>query len=289
MPMEDSLVMSSPTPPGQPPQYPPQGQPQYQQQPPYQQPYGQPQYPQQPMAPKKTPAWVWILVALGVCIVLGIAAVGVGSYFLIKKVQNAGFDTTLMKNNPGLAMAKMAAALNPDLETVSTNDSSGTIVMREKSTGKTMTMRFDPDKKSLVVVGDDGKEVKFSATGDDKSGSIEVQSPDGTVKFGAAAGNNVPAWVPVYTGSSPQGTLFSQTADGKQNTFTFKTKDGAGKVLSYYQDQLKSADFNIGLMSSTDAGGMLQGEDKSKRRTIVITAGTSSDGTEGSITTVEKQ
>jgi hypothetical protein len=241
------------------------------------------------MGPKKTPAWVWILVAVGVILVLGIASVAAGSYFLIKKVQNAGFDTTLMKNNPGLAMAKMAAAMNPDLETVSSNDSAGTIVMREKSTGKTVTMRFDPDKKSLVVVGDDGKEVKFSATGDDKTGSVEVQTADGTLKFGAAAGNNAPAWVPVYPGSSPQGTMSSQTNDGKQNTFSFKTKDSASKVLAYYQDQLKSADFAIGLMSSSDGAGMLQAEDKSKQRTIVVTAGTSSDGTEGSVTTVEKQ
>src|SRR6266853_4301859 len=78
MPVEDLHAMSSPTPPGQPPpnvpQGPPQGppqyqQPQYQQQPPYQQ-----QYPQQPMGPKKTPAWVWILVVVRVVIVMGIAA-----------------------------------------------------------------------------------------------------------------------------------------------------------------------------------------------------------------------
>jgi hypothetical protein len=298
MPVEDLHAMSSPTPPGQPPpnvpQGPPQGppqyqQPQYQQQPPYQQQYPQPQYPQQPMGPKKTPAWVWILVVVGVVIVMGIAAVTVGAYFVVKKVQNAGFDTTLMKENPGLAMAKMATALNPDLETVSTNDSAGTIVVREKSTGKTVTMRFDPDKKSLVVVGDDGKEVKFSASGDEKSGSVEVTTADGTLKFGTAANNSAPAWAPVYPGSPPQGTIASQTNDGKQNTFTFKTKDSASKVLSYYQDQLKAANFTIALMSSSDAGGMLQAEDKSTQRSIVITAGTSGDGTEGSVTTIEKK
>jgi len=188
-----------------------------------------------------------------------------------------------------LAMAKIAAAMNPDLETVSTDDSAGTIVMREKSTGKSVTMRFDPDKKSLVVVGDDGKEVTFAAHGDDKNGSFEVKTSDGTLKFGAAAGNSAPAWAPVYPGSTPQGTMSSQTADGKQNTFTFKTKDGASKVLSYYQDQLKGENFNIGLMSSSDSGGMLQAEDQSKQRNIVITAGTSGDGTEGSVTTIEKK
>jgi hypothetical protein len=231
---------------------------------------------------------VWVLVAVGIVIVLGIGAISLGSYFIYRTVKNAGFDATLMQNNPGLAMAKMAAALNPDLEAVSSNDTAGTIVVREKSTGKTMTMRFDPEKKSLVMVDGDGKEVKISASGDDKSGTVELQSPDGTLKFGAAAGNNAPAWAPVYPGSTPQGTVSSQTNDGKQYTFTFKTPDSASKVLTYYQDQLKSANFNIGLMSAADAGGMVQAEDQSKRRTIVITAGTSSEGTEGSVTTVEK-
>ena len=70
-------------------------------------------------------------------------------------------------------MAKMAAAVNPNLETVSTNERTGTITMREKSTGKIVTLKFDADKKSLVVVGDDGKEMTFSATGEGKDGAVD--------------------------------------------------------------------------------------------------------------------
>jgi len=47
-----------------------------------------------------------------------------------------------------------------------------------------------------------------------------------------ATDNSAPAWVPVYPGSSPQGAMSSQSNDGKQNTFTFKTRDAAGKVTS---------------------------------------------------------
>jgi hypothetical protein len=245
--------------------------------------------PQGPGAPaKKTSPLVWILGGLAVLMFGGMLMCGVVGFLAVRAVKNAGFDPDLMKRNPGLAMAKMAAAVNPNLETVRTNERAGTITMREKSTGKIITFRFDPDKKSLVVVGDDGKEVRFSASGEGKDGAVTVQSSEGTMRFGAAAGNTAPAWVPVYPGSSPQGTMATQTKEGSSNTFTFKTSDAAGKVLTYYQDQLKSAGFKINLVSSGDQGGMVQAEDSDKKRTIIVTVGTSAEGTQASVMAVEK-
>ena len=245
--------------------------------------------PQGPGAPaKKTSPLVWILGGIAVLLCGGMLMCGVVGFLAVRAVKNAGFDPDLMKRNPGLAMAKMAAAVNPNLETVRTNEGTGTITMRDKTNGKIVTFRFDPDKKSMVVVGDDGKEVTFNASGDGKNGAVTVQSAEGTMRFGAAAGNTAPAWVPVYPGSSPQGTMATQTKEGSSNTFTFKTSDAAGKVLAYYQDQLKSAGFKINLASSADQGGMLQAEDTDKKRTIVVTVGSSGDGTEGSVMAVEK-
>ena len=109
------------------------------------------------------------------------------------------------------------------------------------------------------------------------------------MKFGASAGNSAPAWAPVYPGASTQGTLSTQSSEGNQNTFTFKTKDSADKVLAYYQEQLKASGFNVSTVGASAAGGMVQGEHSSKNRTIVVTAGSSGDGTEGSVTAVEKK
>lgn len=245
--------------------------------------------PQGPGAPaKKTNPLVWILGGIAVLLFGGMLTCGIVGFLAVRAVKNAGFDPDLMKRNPGLAMAKMAAAVNPDLETVKTNERTGTITMREKSTGKIVTMKFDPDKKSLVVVGDDGKEVTFSASGDGKNGALTVQSSEGSMRIGATAGNTAPAWVPVYPGSSPEGTMATQSKEGSSNTFTFKTSDAASKVLTYYQDQLKSAGFSINLVSSGDQGGMVQAEDSAKKRTIIVTVGTSGEGTQVSVMAVEK-
>ena len=241
-----------------------------------------PPNPQPPVA-KKTSIWVWILGGIAIFFFAITLTCGVIGYMGMRMIKNAGFDSELMKTNPGLAMAKMVTAMNPDYETVKTNDRAGTIVVREKSTGKTITMKFDPDAKKMVIVGDDGKQSTVTL---DNSG-FSAQSPDGSVKFGGSA-NAAPAWVPVYPGSSPQNTLSATSAEGSQNTFTFKSKDPATKIISYYSDQLKSAGFSINLTSNTDQGGMMLATDEGKKHTITISVGTSAEGTETAVTAIEK-
>ena len=86
------------------------------------------------------------------------AMCGLGGYFLMRKAKQSGLDSGALTKTPAYATAKMMVTMNPELEIVSSDDSSGTIVVREKKTGKTMTFKFDPDKKSMVVVDEDGKE-----------------------------------------------------------------------------------------------------------------------------------
>jgi hypothetical protein len=221
------------------------------------------------------------------------ATCSIGAYMAYRTakhvITSAGFDSDLMQKNPGLAMAKMATAMNPDWETVSTSDRNGTITVREKSTGKTISLKFDPDSKKMVVIGDDGKQATVSLSGEGANAGVAVTSADGSVKFGTAASNTLPSWVPVYPGSTPQGTMSSTSAEGTQNTYTFKTKDSAGKVITYYTDSLKTAGFKIAMTTTTDQGGMVQASDEASKRTVIMTVGSSSDGTEASVTSIEKK
>ena len=240
----------------------------------------------QPPGQKKTSVWVWILGGIAIFFFAITLTCGVIGYMGMRMIKNAGFDQDLMKRNPGLAMAKMVAAMNPNLEVVKTNDREGTIVVRDKSNGKVTTMKFDPDKKQMVIVGDDGK----SATVTVGDGGFSAQSPDGTVKFGsAAAGTAAPSWVPIYPGSNPQNTLSSTSTDGSQNTFTFKSTDPATKIISYYTDQLKASGFTIAMSTNTEQGGMVLANDEGKKHTITVSVGTSGDGTETAITAIEKK
>ena len=249
--------------------------------------------PQGPPA-KKSNVLMWVLIGVGGLVVLGMLAVGVGTFLVYRTVSHvvkeSGFDPDLMQRNPGLAMAKMVAAINPDAEVVSTNDRAGTITIREKSTGKVVNMRFDPDKKSLVIVGDDGNQVEIHGDGDGKDGSVEIKASDGTVKFGsAAAGAALPSWLPAYPGSSPIGALSTQSKDGSQNSWTFKTSDPPTAVMTFYQDKLKDAGLKITMTTQSAGGGMISADDKASGRTALITAGQSgTDGTSGTITVIQK-
>ena len=246
---------------------------------------------QPPLPPGKKPnILIWILGGI-VVLMLGVTMMcGIGGYFLMRKAKQAGFDTDLLKANPAYAAAKMAVTMNPDVETVTSDDSNGMITVRDKKTGKIVKFKFDPDKKSMVITDENGKEATVKITGEGDKGALEVQGADGgTVKFGATAGNEMPAWVPVYPGSAPKGTFSAQTKDGNQATFTFNTSDAPPKVMTYYQDQLKGAGFAINMSTTTPQGGMVMAEDGGKTRSVMLTIGTSNDGTNVSVTSIEKK
>src|SRR5258708_14743318 len=106
---------------------------------------------------KKSNVLMWVLGGCGTLILLVIIAfVGLGMWGM-HKVKEAGLDPELMKKNPGLATARMTVAMNKDLELISSDDSAGTIVGRDKKTGKTATMKFDAEKKTLGLADGNGK------------------------------------------------------------------------------------------------------------------------------------
>src|ERR1700736_4552928 len=79
-------------------------------------------------APKKMSPLVWILVGIfGLFVVLGIALTA-GAAFVAHKV----------KQNPALAIAKLATVGNPDIEAVSADEGANTVTIRDKKTGETV-------------------------------------------------------------------------------------------------------------------------------------------------------
>ncbi len=252
--------------------------------------------PPNPMPPpgpkKKSNLLFWILGGIAFVFIVGVIVIVAGVYFVMYKAKQAGLDPELMKTNPGLAMTKMAAAMNPDLEVVSVNDKQGLITVRDKKTGKVTTMKWDPASKKLVVADAEGHETTITASGEGSSGNVEVKSAEGTFKWGANAGT-APAWVPAYPGATTEGGMTSQTPQGNQNTFGFKTKDPPSKVISYYQDTLKAAGFTItnvmNSQSAGESGGMVMAEDNANKRSLMITVSTENGETKGAVVATEKK
>ncbi len=243
---------------------------------------------------------LWIFGGCATLVVLGVVVfVGLG-FFAYHKAKQFGLDPDLMKKNPVLAVAKLTVNTNPDLEMISSDDSSGTIVVRDKKTGKKSTMKVDPDKKIMVVTDEDGKTVTMkldaannrlvmtdekgqtaTITANGQAGNVEIKGPDGSMKIGAAA-DKAPDWVPAYPGSNPQGGLSINDANEQGGSFSFVTSDSADKVMSYYSDQLKSGGFKVSNFTSNangKTGGMVSGQNDGQKRSVTFTISTENDGT----------
>ena len=245
-----------------------------------------------PVVARKTSPIVWILVAvLGLFILGGIAVVG-GGLFLVHKAKQAGLDPELMRNNPGLATAKLLAATNPDLEVVSTDDARGLITIRQKSTGKTMTVNFDDLKRGKLTFKEDGKDaVTLEAHGDGSTGSLQMKSGSESFNIGANQAT-MPSWIPAYPNSKPASTFSVSGKQGSSASFQFQTQDALKDVVAFYENGLKQAGFHINATTTSENGGSSSGlvsaEDAANKRTVMVTVGTGDKGTTVSVTYSQK-
>src|SRR6187455_2979747 len=69
-------------------------------------------------AKRKTSPIVWVLVIILGIFVLGFVGVVGTGLFVYSKVRQAGVDPELFRTNPGLAVSRLIAAVNPDVEVV---------------------------------------------------------------------------------------------------------------------------------------------------------------------------
>src|SRR5262245_38399674 len=208
---------------------------------------------------RKTSPIVWVLVILLGIFVLGFVGVVGTGFFVYSKVKQAGIDPELFRTNPGLAIGKVITAVNPDAEVVRTDDNAGTITIRDKRTGKEVTMSFDQAKSGRVT---------FSAEDDNgKTATVEI----------GGANAKLPSWVPAYPGATIQANVTAR-GDGSNGTgeggnFSFTTDDSASKVISFYQEKAKELGLKANLNASTTDGGTFIASDEGSRRTLSVIAG----------------
>ena len=202
------------------------------------------------MVTKKTNPLVWILLG-----VLGFIAVG-----FIGCVITLGY----FARNPGVALAKLITASNPNAEIVSTDNGAQTITMRDKRTGEEVTMSFDDIKAGKL---------KFRAIG--KNGEVA------SMEIGGGAGK-VPSWVPVYPGARAQGN-FTATGDdgsgrGAGGVVAYETSDPPNKVTDFYKVKVDSLGMKVITEFSGNDGGMMIAQDEDEKRTLHVTVGKNSSG-----------
>jgi hypothetical protein len=223
---------------------------------------------------RKTHPIVWVLVALaGIFVLFIIGMIGVGA-LVVHKARQAGLDTDLMRRNPAAAIARMAAMANKDVDIVNEDDRAGNITLRDRRTGKTVTMSFDQVKNGI----------RFSA--DDDNGKTAV------MEFGGGAAQ-LPGWVPNYPGSTGQATFSMRGSDangsGQGGNYTFTTPDSPTKVMSFYQDKARDLGMKVNVTATTSEGGMIVATEEPGNRSLTVVVGSDSSKTTVNVTYADKK
>jgi hypothetical protein len=225
-------------------------------------------------ARKKTSPLVWILVGLVAFFMLAGILVLAGGLFIFHKAKQAGLDPDMIQKNPALAAVNLALSANPEIEKISIDEDRGTITVREKKTGKVMTLDFKDAQEGRFSFTAEGKEtVSIEAKAAGSEGSVEIRSGEGSARFGSEAAANVPAWLPAYPGVRPEGAFSARASGGESGTYHFRTADAAERVVSFYEAGLKKAGLEVDINTLRQGGTMttsvLSGE--SAGRTVQVT------------------
>jgi hypothetical protein len=214
---------------------------------------------------------------LVVLIVLALVATGL---FVAKKVKDAGLDPDLLKKNPAVAVTKMMAAMNPDIEVLNVDEDRGLITVRDKKTGKSMTMNFEDVKKGKIILkGDDGEKVTLQGS-EGAGGLFSMKTKDGSVNIGGKW--NPPSWVPTYPGATVNASASGQDGEQAGGAGFFETNDSLEKVLDYYERELKGHGMqvsrNVFSPDGKNSMGSLVGSDDSNKRYVNVNYGVSPKG-----------
>ena len=228
----------------------------------------------------------WIAIGCGVIALIGILALAAGGWFVKRQVDK-------YKDNPTIAAAELIVRANPDLEVVSSDPKGGTLTIKNSKTGETVTMNASDIKEGKLTFKTDKGTTVVDASQSGESGSIKVSGTDGQqVTFGGEAPKNLPAWVPVYPGSTVTGAMDVTNAEGRSVQFAISSEDPVDKVIEFYERKLGEAGLKVA-KQTIDANGqhsaILTATSEGDKRTATAMIGQQEGKTQGTITFAEKK
>jgi hypothetical protein len=239
--------------------------------------------------PKKRKTLFWILGGcLGLIIIGVIIIVSLGIWV----VNKAGLDFEQIKRDPQLATAKIIMAnADPNVEVLSVDEKSGIIRVRDKKTGKTMTVNLSDAKKGKIVFQDEqNKTLEIQTQSEGAEPTAEIRSSEGVISMGKG---QLPAWLPSYPGAESAGTFGFSAENSNTGSCAFKTGDSPDKASAFYENALKNAGFKIQKTTTQipDQGSMiiLAATDSGTKRTANVTISSTNEGTAINLVFEEKK
>lgn len=191
----------------------------------------------------------WVGIGCGALILIVVLVLVGGGLFVAHKVKQAGIDPALWKSNPALAASKMITVLNPDLEVVKVDEDRGVITVKDKKTGKVVTLDLKDVEKGKINIetGEEGKTTKVAIGGGEGEGAASIKVTDESGKTVADVNSSgavkMPAWVPVYPGAEPGMHFTANRETERTGNFLFTTPATVDQVMDFYKSALKTDGF----------------------------------------------
>jgi hypothetical protein len=232
----------------------------------------------------------WVGIGCGAIIVIGFIALGALGFFVKKKVDQ-------YKDNPAMAAAELAVRANPDLELVSTDSKAGSITVKDKKTGEVTTFSADDaaNGKFSVTTKDGTTKIDASSAKDGQGATIKLTDDKGQEQvstIGAVTPQSLPSWVPAYPGGTVQGTFDTTGPQGRAASFAVSTADDTGKVIDWYEAQLKAAGLKVEkntYNANGQTGGVVSAKSDDEKRTVTIMVGSNEGKTQAAVTFEDKK
>jgi hypothetical protein len=213
-----------------------------------------------------------------------IVMAGLGFYWM-HKAREAGWNPDLMRKNRDLATAELAVVRGGDVRVLSTNDAAGTMLVRDRKTGKTTLLKFDRATKRMAPVTEEANSGRVT-TDTNSARAVGNQGDAGTF---SSAGSGIPSWVPLYPGASPRTSASSNSNEKQGGSYSFSANDPPEKVVSYYSEQLSSAGMKLSTTSGREGTTVSAIHQDNGSRTVVVTISNGSDGTHVRVTYEESR
>lgn len=205
--------------------------------------------PAAPPTKKGMSVWAWVGIGCLVVVLLGLGTCYACGVFVKNKVGK-------LAENPAMAAAELIVRANPDVELVSKDEEAGTLTIRKKESGETVTVNIS-----------EIQEGKFSFT-DDKGETSSISLGAGESSRG------LPDWIPTYPGATVR-QLFSTSGEaGRSGSYMLSSIDTIDAVADFYERRLTAAGY-VTKRSSAAVGGAVSttsvnAEAKDERQTVNV-------------------
>jgi hypothetical protein len=222
----------------------------------------------------------WIAIGCGAIVLLGVIALAAGGWFVKRQVDK-------YKDNPSIAAAEIIVRANPDLELISSDPEKGMITVKNKQTGETVTMNSSDIENGKITFESDKGTTVVDATSSGETGSVKTTGPEGAeVTWGGEAPKNLPAWVPVYPGSTVQGAMDATNEEGRTVSFSLSTEDSVDKVIEFYESKLRENGLKVTknlVEANGERSGIVTGVSEDDKQNITLMIGQSEGKTQASV------